>query len=186
MHPGRRFLWGCSGPSTILTRSPQLCQNGAFQFYLRSGKQRKVGWVENDSHVVLVKNSMVKEEVWDGGCSDATASSFVAGVRGEVFAHYYAVAAKRYSSIRNWLFGLPECILSEQSPWCQGKLWACSWLCSSPVLPFSVSMNLDMPFKHSCTAHVFFPERLFHHCQGLRRTFSEICTTSDAVPLSDP
>jgi hypothetical protein len=42
-----------------------------------------------------------------------------------------------------------------------------------------------MPFKHRCTAHAFFPERLSNHCQGLRHTFSEICTKSDAIPLSD-
>jgi hypothetical protein len=33
--------------------------------------------------------------------------------------------------MRNWLFGLPEGIICEQSPWCQRKWWACSWLCSS-------------------------------------------------------
>jgi hypothetical protein len=47
-------------------------------------------------------------------------------------------------------------------------------------------MILNMPFKHPCTAHAFFPESLSHHCQGLRLTFSEISTTFDAVPLSDP
>jgi hypothetical protein len=35
-------------------------------------------------------------------------------------------------------------------------------------------------------AHAFFPERLSNHCQGLRLTFSNICTKFDAVPLSDP
>jgi hypothetical protein len=34
------------------------------------------------------------------------------------------------------------------------------------------------------TAHAFFTERLSNHCQGLRRTFSEICTQFYAVPLS--
>jgi hypothetical protein len=38
----------------------------------------------------------------------------------------------------------------------------------------------------SCSAHAFFPERLSNHCQGLRHTFSEICKTFVAVPLSDP
>jgi hypothetical protein len=37
-----------------------------------------------------------------------------------------------------------------------------------------------------CTARAVFPERLSNHCQGLRRTSSDICTQSDAVPLSDP
>jgi hypothetical protein len=38
----------------------------------------------------------------------------------------------------------------------------------------------SMPFKHPCTDHAFFPERLSNHCHGLRHTFSEICTTFDA------
>jgi hypothetical protein len=33
---------------------------------------------------------------------------------------------------------------------------------------------------------LFFPERLSNHCQGLHRTFPEICTTFSAVLLSDP
>jgi hypothetical protein len=49
-------------------------------------------------------------------------------------------------------------------------------------LAFSVSESLDFPY----TAHVFLPERLSNHCQGLRRTFFEIRTKFDAVPLSDP
>jgi hypothetical protein len=40
--------------------------------------------------------------------------------------------------------------------------------------------------KFPCTAHAFFLKRLSNHCQGLRSTFSEICTKFDAVPLSDP
>jgi hypothetical protein len=76
-------------------------------------------------------------------CRDATASFFVAKVWGEIFAHFHAVAVKFHSSMQNWRFGLPEAILCEQSPRCKRKLWACSWLSSSPVSPFSVSMSLD-------------------------------------------
>jgi hypothetical protein len=43
-------------------------------------------------------------------------------------------------------------------------------------------VNLVFP----CTAHAFCPECLSNHCQGLRRTFSYICTIFVAVPLSDP
>jgi hypothetical protein len=36
----------------------------AFQFYLQLGKQRKVGWMGNNSHVVFgIKKSLVKKEV---------------------------------------------------------------------------------------------------------------------------
>jgi hypothetical protein len=34
-------------------------------------------------------------------CRDATASSFVAKVWGEVFSHFYAVSIKRQSSVQN-------------------------------------------------------------------------------------
>jgi hypothetical protein len=81
----------------------------------------------------------------------------------------------------NWLFGLPEWILWEQSPWCQRKWWACSWLCSSTVSPFSVSGVWTL----LCTVRAFFAKRLSNHCQGPHHTFSKICTKSD-VPLSDP
>jgi hypothetical protein len=49
-------------------------------------------------------------------CRNATASSFVAKFRGDVFAHFHAVAVKRHSSMRNCLFGLPARILCKQSP----------------------------------------------------------------------
>jgi hypothetical protein len=47
---------------------------------------------------------------------------------------------------------------------------------------FLVSVNLDFV----CMAHAFFPGCLSNHCQGLRNTFSQICTKFDAVPLLDP
>jgi hypothetical protein len=47
---------------------------------------------------------------------------------------------------------------------------------------FSVSVSLGFP----CMAHASFPECFSIHCQGLCRTFSEICTKFDAVPLLDP
>jgi hypothetical protein len=52
----------------------------------------------------------------------------------------------------------------------------------SSFSPFSVSVSMDFP----CTPHAFFRERLSDHCQGLRRTFSGICTKFDAHSRSDP
>jgi hypothetical protein len=40
-------------------------------------------------------------------CRDASAGSFFAKARGEVFPHFHAVAVKRHSSMRNCLFGVP-------------------------------------------------------------------------------
>jgi hypothetical protein len=76
-----------------------------------------------------------------------TASSFVTKFWGEVFPNYHTVTAKRHSSMQNWLIGLPGWILCAQSPWCQKKWWACSWFCSSPVLPLLVFMSLAFPCK---------------------------------------
>jgi hypothetical protein len=108
--------------------------------------------VGDDSHVV----PWWKRKCETVRCRDATASFFVAKVWGEVFAHFHTVTLKHQNSMQNWLFDLPGQILCEQSPWCQRKWWACSWLCSSPVSPFSVSVSLDMPFKHLWTVKAFF------------------------------
>jgi hypothetical protein len=62
------------------------------------------------------------------------------------------------------------------------KMMSMSWLCSSPVSPFSVSVSLSFP----CTAHALFHERLSNHCQRLRHTFSAICKNLDPVNLSEP
>jgi hypothetical protein len=56
-------------------------------------------------------------------CSDATASSFVTKVRGEVFAHCYKVAVKRHSSMRNVMLCLPGRIFCEQMTAWSRKLW---------------------------------------------------------------
>jgi hypothetical protein len=69
----------------------------------QSGKQRNVGWVGEDSHVGIPWWKRKHETV---RCRDATASSFVAKVRGEVFAHFQAVAVKPHSSMRKLLFDL--------------------------------------------------------------------------------
>jgi hypothetical protein len=87
----------------------------------------------------LVKNSLVEKKGSGGDtvcCHDATTNSFVAKVWRGVFVRFHAVTV-------NVTVGLPGWILCQQSPWCQRKLWAYSWLCFSPVSPFSVSASLD-------------------------------------------
>jgi hypothetical protein len=51
----------------------------------------------------------------------------------------------------------------------------------SPIVPFSVWVSLDMPFKHPCTALAFFSEGLSNHWQSLCLTLSEICTKFEHV-----
>jgi hypothetical protein len=73
----------------------------AFQFYFQSGKEGKVGW--GDSNVVFVQKFPGEKESETVRRSEATASSFVAKVRGEVFAHFQAVTVKRLQ----WYVALP-------------------------------------------------------------------------------
>jgi hypothetical protein len=47
-------------------------------------------------------------------------------------------------------------------------------LCSSPSSPFLVSVSLDLPFKHPCTTHAFFPEQLSNHCQVSVALFQDL------------
>jgi hypothetical protein len=129
----------------------------------------------------LVKYSLAKRKCEMVHCCGATTSSFVDKVWGEVFAHFHVVAIEHHNIMRNWLFGLPGRILCEQSPWCQRQWCACFSLCTSLASLFSVLVSLDFP----CTTYAFFPKRLFNHCQGLRCSSSEICTTFYAFPLLD-
>jgi hypothetical protein len=110
MHRGSHILWECSAQSAILPWYFNCVKMTAFQFYLRSGKQRKVRWVGDDSHVIFgKKNSLVKKTKCETvRCCDSTASCFVVKVRGEVFSHFHPVAVTSRSSMRNWMFGLPD------------------------------------------------------------------------------
>jgi hypothetical protein len=140
----------------------------ASQFYLQSGKERKVGWAGDDSHVVFGKRiPWWKIKCETVRCSDATHSSFSAKFRSEVFAHFQAVAAKSHSSMKNWLLDLPGQILCEQFPSRQRKWRVCYSLCSSPVSLFTIPESLD----RQCTAHAFFLERFSNNFQCLCHTF---------------
>jgi hypothetical protein len=67
----------------------------AFQFYLQSGKQRKVGWVGDDSHVVFGKKFPGENRKCETvHCHDAAASSFVTKVWSKVFTNFHAVAVE--------------------------------------------------------------------------------------------
>jgi hypothetical protein len=120
----------------------------AFQFYFQQEKHRNVGWVEGATVMLyLVKNSLVKSKCETVHCCDATESSFVAKV--QIFAHFHAVWPARTSS----LWKIPRCHI---------KWWACPWLCSSTVSPFSVSVTLDFPSTaHACLIIERVPVELF-------------------------
>jgi hypothetical protein len=183
MNDGRRGLWGSLVTNSILPQPPHLCQNGSFSVLSSIGETENSRVGRGESHVVFgQKFPGEKRKCEMVPCRNATAGSLVVKVRGEAIARFHAVAVKRHSSMRNWLFDLPGRILCEQSFWCQRKWWACSWLSSSPVWLFPVSVSLHFPH----TAQAFFPERLFNHSLGPRHMFSDICTQFDAVSLPDP
>jgi hypothetical protein len=71
----------------------------AFQFYLQSGKQRKVGWVQDNSRVGFgKKNSLVKRKCETVCCHDTTASSFVAKF-GVKFLHIFTRSIKKVTIV---------------------------------------------------------------------------------------
>jgi hypothetical protein len=81
----------------------------AFQFYLQSGKQRNAKWMGVHSHVVFGQKFPSKKGIvrWVR-CRDATASSSVTKVRGEVFAHFHMVTVICHSSMQNWLLACQD------------------------------------------------------------------------------
>jgi hypothetical protein len=122
MHPGNRVLWGCSAPLATLPRSSQLCQNGIILVLPSIGKREKSRMGGGLQLCCFwLKIPLWKRKFETVHCRDATASSFVAEVRGEVFAHFHAAAVKHKSSMRNWLFGLTGRIICEKFPWYQRK-----------------------------------------------------------------
>jgi hypothetical protein len=162
----RMFSTACNSASIT---SVVFVKMASFQFYLQLGKWRKVGWVGNDTHVFLfVKIPGWKRKCEMVRCHDATASSFVEKVWGEVFTHFHLIVVKHHSSMRSSLLGLPK-----QSPWCQRKWWACSWLCSLPDSPFLVSVSLGFPYM----VNAFFPKRLSNDFQCLSHFFWDVHKT---------
>jgi hypothetical protein len=72
----------------------------AFQFYIQLGKTEKSRVGGDDSHFVFGQE-FPGEKGSVRQYRDATTGSFAAKVRGEVFAHFHAVAINRHSSIRD-------------------------------------------------------------------------------------
>jgi hypothetical protein len=82
-----------------------------------------------------------------GSFHDATASSLVAKVQGEVCAHFYIVATKCHSS----MFGLPEQILCEHSPHIkESDEYALDLALPLPVLPFLGLSEFGLTVYYSC------------------------------------
>jgi hypothetical protein len=100
------------------------------------------------------KSYLVKKEVWDGALSWCNSQLFCRQSSGW--------------SLHKYFVNNPLDV--------KKKLGIFSWLCSSSVLTFSVLVSLVIPFKHPCTAHALFPERLSNNFQVLHRTFFEIYT----------
>jgi hypothetical protein len=93
MYPGIHVLWEYSALPAILPRSPQLFQNGDFSVLSSIAEAEKCRVGGTTVILSLVKNSVMKRKC---ETNDATASSFVAKVWGEVFANFHAVALKRH------------------------------------------------------------------------------------------
>jgi hypothetical protein len=117
------------------------------QFYLQSGKQRKLGWVGDVSHVSFGKKFPGEREMWDAtlswcksqfSCrqiSVRTLRTFSSSRRKT--SQYYAeliLSPARTNSLRAIR------LMSK-------KIMRCSWLCSLPVSSFSMSVSSDFPLR---------------------------------------
>jgi hypothetical protein len=129
--------------------------------------------VWDDSHVVFgEKIPWWKRKNETVHYRDATSCSFVAKVRGEVFAHFIAFIVKRHSSVRNWLFGLPGRILDESIlhfVFYLSRRFRFRW-----VWTFRVRLKLYSPNTCLIIAGIFVA------------FYFEICTKFSALLLSDP
>jgi hypothetical protein len=108
----------------------------------------------------LVKNPVVKKEAWDCAFSWCKASSFVVKVRCTFSRRCRRVVRPAYQD---------EFLVKNSLDVKENGEHALDF---APHLsrPLDLSWT-QMLFKHPCTAHVFFPDRLSNRCQGLRRTF---------------
>jgi hypothetical protein len=150
------------------------------QFYLRPGKQRKVGWVGGRGVMIFYQNLSGEKEVWNGKLS-SNSQFFVTKFRGELLVNFHAVIVKGHRNMRNWLLGLPGLILSEKSALYQIKWWACTWVYSPPVSPFSILFDLNFP----CMARAFFHELCLITARVSAALFRDL-HKFNAVPLLYP
>jgi hypothetical protein len=79
----------------------------AFQYYLQSGKQRKLGWVGDDSHFVFDQKFPGKRRSVRQCVVMMKPVDLLPKLEGEVCAHFHKLTVKRHSSMRNGLFCLP-------------------------------------------------------------------------------
>jgi hypothetical protein len=88
--------------SAILPRSPQLYQNGGLSVLSSIREtENQGGWAGDNSRVIFGKKFPGEKRIVETVHCDATASSFVAKVWGEVFAHFHSVTVKRQSSMQH-------------------------------------------------------------------------------------
>jgi hypothetical protein len=138
-----------------------------FQFNFQSVKQRKVGWVGDDSNVDLAKHSLVKKEVWVGALSWCNHQSFFSKSSERSLRHFHAVALKRCSSMEIFWPARKNSLwtILLRSKKIISMLFNLLFIC---LAFFSASACVNFP----STAHAFFPLRLSNHFQGLCCTFS--------------
>lgn len=96
--------------------------------YLQSWKQRsdrgqvrRVGWMGDGSHIVLVKKVSLKKEVWDCIVMMWLPVLTLLKFGGEVLTLFHTVTIKHHNRMWNWPYGLPRWIHCEQSHWYQSK-----------------------------------------------------------------
>jgi hypothetical protein len=106
-------------------------------------------------------------------CRYATASSCVAEVWGEVFAHFHAAAIQRHSSIQT------DCLV------CHDEFFVNNSLDVKEIDENALCLSYRFRSQSVWTFHVWFTLSSLNACLIIA-IFSEICTKFDDVPSSDP
>jgi hypothetical protein len=152
----------------------------AFQCYFQSGKQRKRKAVGTIAMFLIKKFPGGKGSLRPVRFCAASASCFVAKVRGGVFSHFHAVAVKRHSSMRI------DCLA------CQDELFVNNHLDvkenDEHALDFTLHMSCLFRSPWVCTFRVRLMLSSLNAYIIIARLseVSEVCIKFDAVPLSDP
>jgi hypothetical protein len=111
-----------------------------------------VGWVADDSYVVLGKRFHGEKGSVRRWVVVMQLPVLLPPKFGAKSSHIFTQSPQNvHSRMRNWLFGLPGRILYEQFHWCQRSEHVIDFALHLSRF-FSVSVRLNFP----CTAHAFF------------------------------
>jgi hypothetical protein len=150
----------------------------SFTFIFDLGN-RKIGWVGDDSYVVSLQSFLLKNEVWDDALSWCKCQFFCRQISWRSLRTFPRSRRKNITVVCGF-----DCLACQSEflvnkPLMSKKMMIMLLILVFICLAIFCLTEFGLSLYGSCS-------RLSNHCQDFRRTFSDICTKSDAVPLLDP